>query len=225
MDKIRLSILLYFLIIYSNAFSFELNEHVRRDVAAAQNATGEITWSKCISKKPKKYLSLSFRTFELPFNDIITIIKDSDKYKRTFSIIKRSGIIETDTQFTELGSCIFETRAGFFKYWSILNIDSIRTDDSTWFKFFTTQNHDNDLNSQWRWEIGRWFTIEDRDFYFVWYVQRIEVNRTRVGFIIHACPKMYVPKWLVRFAMKIVVPGFLDDLEKTVKINRSMIKK
>lgn len=225
MGKNRLSTLLYLLIIYSNAFSFELNEHVQRDVAAAQNATEEITWSKCISNKPKKYLSLSFRTLELPFNEIITVIKDVDNYERTFNIIKRSGIIETDTQFTELGSCIFQTRAGFFKYWSLLNIDSITTDDSTWFKFFTTQNHDNDLNAQWRREIGRWFAIEDRDFYFVWYVQWIEVNRTRVGFFIHSCPKMYVPKWLVRFAMKIVIPGFLDDLEKRVKINRAMTKK
>ena len=216
--------LLFLLIICGNAFSFDLDESFRRDIETAQDTSEEITWSKCISNKPKKYLSLSFRTLDLPLSDIITVLMDVDNYKRTFEIIKLSSIVETDTQFTELGSCMFETRAGFFKYWSILNIDSILTDDSTCFNFYTTQNHDGDLNAKWRREIGRWFAIEDRDYYFVWYVRRIAENKTRVGFIVHACPKIYVPKWLVRFAMNRVIPGFLDDLEKTVKINRSMVK-
>ncbi len=167
MRQNRLLTLFFLVIVYGTSHSFELNEVVQRDVSAARKSTEEVTWSKCISNKPKKYLSLSFRTLELSFDEIITVLKDVDNYKRTFDIIKSSSIIETDTQYTELGSCMFVTAAGFFKYWSILNIDSIVTDDSTRFNFFTTQNHDGDLNKQWRRNIGRWFTIEDRDYYFV----------------------------------------------------------
>ena len=205
----------------NQAYCFNINPKLTTKIEKALDSNSEISWVDVIGRRPRVYFAATFNNLNHSFDEVYKLLNDYHNMSDVFKFIYKLEKIETDTQYTENGTFYFETRAGFFRTWCILDIDSIILDDSsTYYAIHYSPNRDKRLITQFEKEEKGFLTVEIDGYHISMYLKKINENRSRIGItFIVIKPEIYIPRWLYKFFSKKWVPGLIDNIDTYLNEN------
>jgi len=115
------------------------------------------------------------------------------------------------------GTWYVEGRAMVARIWAIGNIDSVFwNQDSTEFRLVASQNENFILERQWRTVLPHWLNYRTHGLRFAAIIRKTGVDSCRIAVVAQAFVNEPMPKWLVRAAVRVILPGLLRDFETMV---------
>ncbi len=104
--------------------------------------------------------------------------------------------------------------------WSIGNIDTLAWRDSTHFKMIATQNEDRFLESKYGHSEKGMINYRTFNVHLAAFIVGAGKDSCRVGILAQGIVKNPMPQWLVKMAIKIILPQLMNDLQKEITRRR-----
>lgn len=210
----QLLFLLFLLLFQSGGNCFNINSKLKSKIERSLYSDSEISWVDVIRRRPRVYFAATFKNLNHSFDEVYELLNDYNNMPDVFKFIYKLEKIETDTQYTENGTFYFETRAGFFRTWCILNLGSIITDTTDYYSIYYSPNKDEKLNALWEKEEREMLTTGIDGYYINLLIRKIDKDNSRVGIVIAVKPKINIPRWLYKFLAKQWIPRLIDNIDK-----------
>lgn len=170
-----------------------------------------------VSDTPVVYRAWGVWNYAHPVSEIAAAALDFDLYTRIFPHVYRcERIVEPKQLVSTLGTRYVEGRAAFARVWAIGSIDTIRWPDTSHLRVIARQTEDGRLEATWGRRERGWLNFRTHGVRLAAFVVASGQDSCRVGIVVQGWVKDRMPQWLVRMAVKIILPGMLKDLENEV---------
>ncbi len=143
---------------------------------------------------------------------------DFENYPDVFRHVYRcEPVREPRRLVAPLGTWYLEGRAGMARVWAIGNVDTLRWNaDSTEMHLIASQNEHKGLETMWREVLPGWINFRTRRLKLAAFVVARGADSCRVGVVAETWVNKPMPEWLVKFAVQLVLPRLLQDLDLAV---------
>ncbi len=200
----------------SNVFALYINLELKHRIDSLLTVPKDVVFIELVSKKPRQYLAGVFSTINYPFTRVSKELLNFDQYEDMFRDVHRFKRLPVQDSINSIGTFYAEGRARLLRVWGIGVIDSLKILDSTKIVLFASQNENKALNNHWREKKRGWFTIEITNMNMMATLVRVDEMNCRLGIVAWANPKVRIPKWIFKFAIRILFPRFIKDIETVV---------
>jgi hypothetical protein len=173
---------------------------------------------KQVSDTPIVYRTWGVWNMKYPAMRVADVALDLYNYSAIFRHVYRcERILGPSIRVSPLGTWYVEGRAAVARVWSIGNIDTLAWTDSTRLRLIASQNENRYLEGRWSGNKSGWFNYRTYGMHCAAFIVAVGKDSCRVGIVAQGLVKQAMPQWLIRLAMKIILPHLLADLEKEVK--------
>lgn len=199
-----------------SAFSFEISDFDCRKIDSVYNNCPKTNYNRLVSQSPRTYISFSSLDINYDLKTIVTYLLDEKNLTHLFHWFdKFEKIDNTDSTY------YYEITYGLFGYWSKIDSKNMVYTDTVCERDFY-QNHDKHLNEVMGKRCKRLFVAENSEQIMKWKLTKLGKNKTRVGFTVQSIPTIYVPNWLYKLTINIIIPDCLQDIEDNIKKTNSV---
>ncbi|MBD3241907.1 MAG: hypothetical protein GF331_15060 [Chitinivibrionales bacterium] len=187
-------------------------------LAALHDSTGNFVDIELVDRGRLWYRAWAAWTLPHPMRSVATAALDFGSYPETFSYVYRCDrITRPQRVVSSLGTWYLEGRAGVARVWAIGDIDSLWWNaDSTEMRVVASQNENKGLESVWREVLPGWMNFRTRGLRLAAFVVAHGEDSCRVGIVAETKVNKPMPQWLVKFAVQIVLPRLLRELELAI---------
>lgn len=181
--------------------------------------TGDVRYSEVVGERENRdYYAAAFKTIRVDNAKIRAVLQQFDSYGELFSSLQNVKEIrrcESDVD----GCWYFELRVFPFRYASIVTpVQNKIADSCSDLKF--KQVEDSELIDKYRKDKNNFFLIKDRGSSICFKIKKVSEKYSRIGIIITSKPDVSIPPWLYKMGVRVIVPGFLNDLEKYLRLHQ-----
>jgi hypothetical protein len=171
-----------------------------------------------VSDTPVVYRAWGIWNYAHPMQEVAAAALDFDHYTRIFPHVYRCDrIVEPKHLVSTLGTRYVEGRAAFARVWAIGSIDTIRWPDTSHLRVIARQTEDGRLEATWGRRERGWLNFRTHGVRLAAFVVASGQDSCRVGIVVQGWVKDPMPQWLVRMAVKIILPSLLKDLDNEVQ--------
>jgi len=155
--------------------------------------------------------------FAFPVSKVSDVALDFVNYPKIFkNVYICEKIIGPKNRIKPLGTWFVEGRAAIARVWSIGNIDTLAWTDSSHLRMIATQNEDRLLESKYGHSEKGMINYRTFNVHLAAFVVASGRDSCRIGIIAQGLVKKPMPQWLVKMAIKIILPQLMGDLQKEV---------
>jgi hypothetical protein len=172
-----------------------------------------------IADTPVVYRAWGVWSFSHPAQRVGDVALDFGNYHGVFRHVYRCDrVSEPKRSVSPLGTWYVEGRAAVARVWSIGNIDTLRWTDAGELRFHATQNENRQMEAAWNKRESGWLNFRTHGVHLVAIVIPAGRDSCRLGIVAQGWVNRPMPQWLMRLAMRIVLPQLLRDLEAEVTL-------
>ena len=192
----------------------ELHDGARNHVEFAQ-----------VADTPIVYRAWGVWKLGSPASEAADVALDFYNYSSIFRNVYRcERIMAPKSRVSPLGTWYVEGRASLARVWSIGNIETLTRGDSCGVTLLAGQNEDRYLEATWSRSEHGWLNYRTYGLRLAAFIVPMGTDSCRVGIVTQGIVKQAMPTWLIRMALKIILPHIIEDLQTEVK-RRSDLKK
>ncbi|MBD3316115.1 MAG: hypothetical protein GF344_10030 [Chitinivibrionales bacterium] len=203
------------MILVAHGAAFQPDSSTMRTIDSLYHSDGDTNWIDLVSETESVYVGASFRTFSRPYGEVKATLLDFDAYGKAFKFVREFLPLHDDS-LTHLPSyhAYFELGTVLYRVWAVGAVESIDSSGDSLLQVRIAKTHDKGLTEQWRdAPKGGIIAVQADLFGLRWYCRRLGPEKTRAGFVAWLSPTVNLPRWIIRFAYRVFVPRFLEDVE------------
>jgi len=171
---------------------------------------------KLVNSKPLAYRAWGAWTIPHSMNQVAAVALDFARYPETFTHVFRCERVPGPPKVVSpLGTWYLEGRAMMARVWAIGDIDTLRR-DSLELHLIASGNENRRLEAQWRQVLPGWINFRTRGLRLAAFVVAHGPDSCRVGVLGETCVSRPMPEWILKFALSVVLPRLLEDLDREV---------
>jgi len=150
-------------------------------------------------------------------NEATDVAIDFYNYASIFRHVYRcERIMAPKSRVSAIGTWFVDGRASLARVWSIGNIDTLLRSDSLGVKLIARQNENRYLEATWGRNEHGLLNYRTYGLRLAAFIVPVGVDSCRIGVVAQGVVKQAMPKWLIRLAIKLILPRLMEDLQREI---------
>ncbi len=175
-------------------------------------------WVELIQKNPRRYSVGTIHTFNYPAKQVCPILTNFDEFPKTFTYCSIFHKLPADSSFKEKDTYFAEGRGKLIRVVGYGVIDSMYVrEDSSYVYLKVTQDFSEEMKEMSKRKARGWFCINVANVNMIATLNELTDSTSHVIVDAWGDPDVRIPKWVLKFALKIGFPQFIKDVETILK--------
>lgn len=188
----------------------------------SQSGHTDSLWVELIQIKPRRYSVGTIHTFNYPAYKVSPILTNFNDFPRVFKYCSIFHKLPPDSSFKGKDTYFAEGKGNLIRVVGYGVIDSMYVkEDSSYVYLKVTQDFSEELKKLSKQKARGWFCINVANVNMVATLNPINDSISQVTVNAWGDPDVRIPKWILKFALKIGFPQFIKDVEKILETDNS----
>lgn len=175
-------------------------------------------WVTLIQKNPRRYSVGTIHTFNYPAKDVCPILTTFQDFPEIFKYCSIFHKLPEDSAYNNKDTYFAEGRGNLIRVVGYGVVDSLFVKaDSSYVYLKVTQDFSEELKKLSKKKARGWFSINVANVNMIATLSSLTDSTSQVKVDAWGDPDVRIPRWILKFALKLGFPQFIKDVEFTLE--------